>query len=83
MSVGGSKAAAGSTMPDIKGYENKRVLVRLEGNRRVSGVLRGYDHFMNLTLADAAEELAGGQAPVPLNTAIIRGSSVLNIEGLE
>lgn len=34
------------------------VVVRLNGKRQVTGVLRGYDQFMNLVLEDAVEEIS-------------------------
>ena len=70
-----------SNLPDVKPYENKKVLVRLEGNRRVSGVLNGYDQFMNITLKNAVEE--SSEAKTPLNVVVIRGSSIQNIEAAE
>ena len=89
-----SKAQAdtkATALPDMKPYEHKKVMVRLEGNRRVVGVLSGYDHFMNLTLRNATEEraatAAGGDASAApsatMSTCIIRGASVLNIEAVE
>lgn len=35
---------------------DKRVFVQLNGARKVTGVLRGFDPFMNLVLDDAVEE---------------------------
>lgn len=35
---------------------DKRVFVNLQASRKVSGVLRGYDIFLNLVLDDATEE---------------------------
>jgi small nuclear ribonucleoprotein (snRNP)-like protein len=32
-------------------------LVQLNGNRKVEGVLRGYDQFMNIVLEDCVEKL--------------------------
>ena len=32
--------------------------VRLNANRKVTGVLRGYDQFMNLVLENAVEEVS-------------------------
>jgi len=32
--------------------------VKLNGGRKVSGVLRGYDPFMNIVLDDALEEVS-------------------------
>lgn len=37
---------------------DKRLLLQLNGNRRVTGVLRGYDPFMNIVLDDAVEEVS-------------------------
>lgn len=71
-----------SSLPDVKPYEHKKVLVRLEGNRKVSGVLNGYDQFMNITLKNAVDE-THAEAKVPLNVCVIRGSTIQNIEGLE
>lgn len=71
-----------SSLPDVKPYENKKVLVRLEGNRKVSGVLQGYDQFMNIVLRSAVDE-SHTESKTPLNTCVIRGSTIQNIEGLE
>jgi small nuclear ribonucleoprotein G len=35
---------------------DKRLLLQLNGNRKVSGVLRGYDAFMNIVLDETIEE---------------------------
>jgi small nuclear ribonucleoprotein (snRNP)-like protein len=32
--------------------------VKLNGNRKVTGILRGYDQFMNLVLDNAVEEVS-------------------------
>jgi small nuclear ribonucleoprotein (snRNP)-like protein len=37
---------------------DKRVFVNLQGGRKVSGTLRGYDLFLNLVLDNAKEETA-------------------------
>ncbi len=71
-----------SSLPDVKPYEHKKVLVRLEGNRKVSGVLQGYDQFMNITLRNAVDE-TNAETKTPLNVCVIRGSTIQNIEGLE
>lgn len=41
----------------------KRISVKLNGARLVSGRLRGYDHFMNIVLDESVEEAAPGSAP--------------------
>lgn len=47
--------------PDLKRYMEKRLRIKLNGKRQVSGVLRGYDQFMNLVLDESTEELAGDE----------------------
>jgi small nuclear ribonucleoprotein G len=39
----------------------KRLFVQLNGNRKVLGILRGYDVFLNIVLDEAVEEKAGGE----------------------
>lgn len=61
--------------------------VHLSGGRRVVGVLRGYDTFMNVVL-DNALELKGrpGSQQVEKNEigmVVIRGNSILNWECLD
>ena len=51
-----SKAAG----PDLKKYMDKNLSIKMNGNRRVQGVLRGYDQFLNLVLEDAFEESNDG-----------------------
>ncbi|KAL9018994.1 MAG: hypothetical protein Q9185_003736 [Variospora sp. 1 TL-2023] len=47
--------------PELKKYLDKRLFVQLNGSRKVIGVLRGYDVFLNVVLDDAVEEKAGGE----------------------
>ncbi|DAA77616.1 small nuclear ribonucleoprotein G [Trichophyton mentagrophytes] len=68
--------------PELKKYMEKRLFVQLNGNRKVIGVLRGYDVFMNIVLDDAVEEKNGGEK-VPLGMVVIRGNSVVMLEALE
>lgn len=70
---------AASKLPDLVKYLDKRVVVRLLGNRKVSGALRGYDHFMNIVLDGAAEEHYDGTNS-PLGEAVVRGNTIINIE---
>lgn len=35
---------------------DKRLFIHLQGGRRISGVLRGFDIFLNLVVDDAIEE---------------------------
>ncbi|KAK9316970.1 hypothetical protein V1522DRAFT_400116 [Lipomyces starkeyi] len=68
--------------PELKKYMDRRLFVQLNGSRKVLGVLRGYDVFLNLVLDDAVEEKAGGER-VRIGTTVIRGNSVVMIEALE
>lgn len=40
---------------------DRRIYLNLQGGRAVSGVLRGFDVFLNLVVEQAVEELKGGQ----------------------
>ncbi|EEB06814.1 Sm snRNP core protein Smg1 [Schizosaccharomyces japonicus yFS275] len=73
-----SKAAA----PDLKKYLDKQVFVQLNGSRKVYGVLRGYDIFLNIVVEDAYEEKSTGEK-APIGSAAIRGNSVIMIEALD
>mmetsp|Transcript_3253 Transcript_3253/g.4006 ORF Transcript_3253/g.4006 Transcript_3253/m.4006 type:complete len:86 (+) Transcript_3253:33-290(+) len=44
--------------PELKKFMDKRLCVKLNANRKVTGVLRGYDQFMNLVLENAMEEVS-------------------------
>jgi small nuclear ribonucleoprotein G len=54
--------------------------VKLNANRHVTGVLRGFDQFMNLVLEGAVDERAGG---AELGMVVLRGNSIATIEALE
>jgi small nuclear ribonucleoprotein G len=61
---------------------DKRLFVQLNGSRKVVGVLRGYDVFLNVVLDEAYEEKTSGQR-IPIGTVVIRGNSVVMMEALE
>lgn len=48
---------------------DKRLFVNLQGGRKVSGTLRGYDLFLNLVLDDATEETVPAQKH-PIGTVV-------------
>ena len=67
--------------------------MHLNGNRRVEGVLRGYDQFMNMVL-DECEEIqfssgsggGGGGEEVSrrrMGKSMIRGNSIVSMEVLD
>lgn len=47
--------------PELKNYMDKRMQLKLNGNRAVSGILRGFDPFMNLVIDEAYEQLKTGE----------------------
>ena len=42
---------------------DKRLAIALQGGRKVSGVLRGFDIFLNLVVDDAYEESGSSASP--------------------
>lgn len=61
--------------------KDKRLRLSLNGNRKVVGVLRGYDAFMNIVLEEAVDE--NTQSNPPIGTIVLRGSSIVQFESLE
>jgi small nuclear ribonucleoprotein G len=60
------------------------VSVKLNGSRQVSGVLRGFDQFMNLVLEDTVEITGTAETDrQKIGMVVLRGNSVLMIECLE
>lgn len=53
--------------------------VKLNANRQVSGVLRGFDQFMNIVLDNTVDE----KGNVDLGMVVVRGNSIITIEALE
>jgi small nuclear ribonucleoprotein G len=41
--------------PELKKYLDKQMVFKLNGNRQISGVLRGFDPFMNIVVDDTVE----------------------------
>jgi small nuclear ribonucleoprotein G len=54
----------------------------LNGNRKVVGVLRGYDAFLNVVLEETIDETTGGTGN-HIGTVVVRGSSIVQFESLE
>lgn len=68
--------------PELKKFMDKRCQLKLNGNRTVIGVLRGFDPFMNLVIDEAYEALKTGEKR-PIGMVVARGNSVSMIEALE
>lgn len=58
---------------------DKKVFIQLNGSRQITGVLRGYDIFLNIVIEEAVEKKKDGEV-VQVGTAIIRGNSVVLLE---
>ncbi|KAF4963836.1 hypothetical protein FSARC_8196 [Fusarium sarcochroum] len=63
-------------------YLDKRLFVQLNGSRKVIGILRGYDVFLNIVMDEAVEEKDNGEK-VRIGMVVIRGNSVVMLEALE
>jgi small nuclear ribonucleoprotein G len=59
---------------------DKHVQIQLNAKRTISGVIRGYDAFMNLVVEEA-HELYGQQLQErqPIGMVVIRGNSVSSL----
>jgi len=68
--------------PDLKKYLDKNMTIKLNGNRKVTGILRGYDQFMNLVLDNSIEEVSASERN-EIGMVVIRGNSVVMFEPLE
>lgn len=71
---------------DLRKFMDLRVDLRLNANRHIAGVLKGYDQFLNIVLDNAIEikdnKGAGGEKR-ELGTIVIRGNSIVMWENLD
>lgn len=56
-------------------------MIEMNCSRRVSGLLRGFDAFLNVVLEDAVEESIG--AKPDLGLVVIRGNSIHMVQALD
>ncbi|KAF5603062.1 small nuclear ribonucleoprotein G [Fusarium pseudocircinatum] len=78
-----SSASSSALLPGGSiAYLDKRLFVQLNGSRKVIGILRGYDVFLNIVLDEAVEEKDGGEKE-RIGMVVIRGNSVVMLEALE
>ncbi|KAG0169015.1 hypothetical protein DFQ28_003727 [Apophysomyces sp. BC1034] len=73
---------AKAATPELKRYMDKRLSLQLNGNRKVNGILRGYDPFMNIVLDEAVEEVSPSEKH-NIGMVVIRGNSISLMEALE
>lgn len=65
-------------MDSLKHSIQKNVLVEVKGNRNYSGVLEGYDVYMNLVLRNATE-MINGEVKGTHDIVVVRGDNVIFI----
>lgn len=68
--------------PELKKYMEKRVSVKIERGRHVTGILRGFDPYMNIVLEDTIEEISNTERN-GIGMVVVRGNSIVMIEALE
>ena len=68
-SLDGRSSLAALLIHTGRQFMDKRLFVHLQGGRKVSGTLRGYDLFLNLVLDDAQEETTPAQRH-PIGTVV-------------
>ena len=57
------------TIATLPQFMDKKLFVHLQGGRKVSGILRGYDLFLNLVIDEALEETTPAQKH-PIGTVV-------------
>ncbi|XP_034666882.1 probable small nuclear ribonucleoprotein G [Drosophila subobscura] len=61
---------------------DKRIQLKLNAGRSVSGVVRGFYPFMNVVLEEAVE-VCKGNTKNTIGKAVIRGNSIVMVEAVE
>ena len=64
---------------NLNAYVGKTISLKLNGNRRVEGVLRGYDQLMNVVLEEAFEVIDENEKH-EMGKVVIRGNSIIQME---
>ena len=65
-------------MFNVSIIKDKKLILSLNGNRKVVGTLRGYDAFLNVVLENANHE--GDETNI--GTIVIRGNSIIQFESV-
>ena len=76
-----SSSSSSSNNTNNNRYMDKKLKLKLNGNRGVIGILRGFDQFLNLVLDECVNDSTAEKTP--LGMVVVRGASVLSMEALE
>uniref|UniRef100_UPI00358E4EDB small nuclear ribonucleoprotein G n=1 Tax=Myxine glutinosa TaxID=7769 RepID=UPI00358E4EDB len=68
--------------PELKKFMDKKLCLKLNGARTVTGILRGFDPFMNLVVDETIESGPAG-AHIDIGMVVIRGNSIIMLEALD
>eukprot|EP00116_Pleurobrachia_bachei_P003751 sb/3464013/ len=68
--------------PELKKLMDKRLTLKLNANRQVTGILRGFDPFMNVVV-DETIDTTPGATNANIGMVVIRGNSIVMVEALE
>ncbi|CAB3377541.1 small nuclear ribonucleoprotein G [Cloeon dipterum] len=68
--------------PELKKFMDKKLALKLNGGRYVTGILRGFDPFMNLVVDESIEETREGHKK-NIGMVVIRGNSIIMLESLD
>ncbi|XP_046365166.1 probable small nuclear ribonucleoprotein G [Haliotis cracherodii] len=68
--------------PELKKYMEKKLQLKLNGGRQITGILRGFDPFMNLVVDEGTEETKTGEKR-PIGMVVVRGNSIVLLEALD
>jgi small nuclear ribonucleoprotein G len=68
--------------PELKRYMDKKIRLKLNANREIEGILRGFDPFMNLCLDETIEITKDGQRRA-IGMISVRGNSIVMLEAMD
>ncbi|KAH3903080.1 mRNA splicing protein SMX2 SCDLUD_000691 [Saccharomycodes ludwigii] len=80
--------------PELKKYMGHKIMLQLNGSRKVIGILKGYDLYLNVVLENAIEIVTlldkntnkkkKDVEPIPMGfETIVRGNSIVSLESLQ
>lgn len=68
--------------PELKKYMDKRVPLKLNAGRKVTGILREFDPFMNLVVDESFEERKDCEK-LNIGMVVVRGNNVILLESMD